>query len=176
MFQSETLKIVPLTSNHANDFHHLIQSNLKTFEGYLPITVVNTKTLKLSHQLIKKKLESARKKREFLFVLKEVHSDKLIGFVLLKKIDWTLKQGEFAYGISAAASGKGFMSQAISFLSRYAFDYLGIHQLQIITHKTNLGSVQVAMKSGFSWVKTLEAEFTNSLGIPLDMELFELSK
>ena len=115
MFQSETLKIVPLTSNHANDFHHLIQSNLKTFEGYLPITVVNTKTLKLSHQLIKKKLESARKKREFLFVLKEVHSDKLIGFVLLKKIDWTLKQGEFAYGISAAASGKGFMSQAISF-------------------------------------------------------------
>ena len=49
------------------------------------------------------------------------------------------------------------------------------NSLQIITHKTNLGSCKVAEKSGFLWKRTLINEFTPPIGKPMNMELYELS-
>ena len=48
--------------------------------------------------------------------------------------------------------------------------------LQIITHKDNLPSVNVAWTNDFKWVKTLKNEFTPTNEKPLDMELYELYK
>lgn len=56
----------------------------------------------------------------------------------------------------------------------FAFDNLNLKTLQIIAHKTNLGSVKVAEKNGFIWKKTLLNEFTPTNEVPLDMELYEL--
>ena len=46
--------------------------------------------------------------------------------------------------------------------------------LQIIAHKTNIGSIKVAENNGFIWQRTLQNEFTPTDGEPLDMELYEL--
>jgi ribosomal-protein-alanine N-acetyltransferase len=48
--------------------------------------------------------------------------------------------------------------------------------LQIISHKTNFGSIKVAENSGFVWKRTLANEFTPTDELPLDMELYELTR
>ena len=59
-------------------------------------------------------------------------------------------------------------------MTNFAFENLGLKTLQIIEYKTNLGSVKVALKNDFVWQKTLQNEFTPTIGTPLDMELYEL--
>ena len=51
---------------------------------------------------------------------------------------------------------------------------MGLKTIQIISHKTNFGSVKVAENNGFIWKKTLQNEFTPTNETPLDMELYEL--
>ena len=68
------------------------------------------------------------------------------------------------------------MQKAITALSNYAFDHLNLKSLQIITHKSNIGSVKIAEKCNFKWIKTMPNEFTPKGESPLDMELYENHK
>jgi ribosomal-protein-alanine N-acetyltransferase len=43
-----------------------------------------------------------------------------------------------------------------------------------MAHKTNLGSIKVALNNGFVWQRTSLNEFTPVNESPLDMELYEL--
>ena len=66
-------------------------------------------------------------------------------------------------------------SHAVSEMSNFAIEELKLKTLQIIAHKSNLGSCKVAMKNGFIWQRTLLDEFTPINELPLDMELYELN-
>ena len=68
------------------------------------------------------------------------------------------------------------MSKAIAELNKYAFNTLGLKTLQIITHKDNIASANVAKKNNFVWQKTLINEYTPPGEQPLNMELYELYK
>jgi ribosomal-protein-alanine N-acetyltransferase len=94
--------------------------------------------------------------------------------VYIKELDWTKKQGEFAYAIDYNYEGKGIVSKVIQELSAYAFEELGLEILQIIAHKINVGSTKVAENNGFQWIKTLPKAFTPKGREPMDMELYEL--
>ncbi|MEO8773814.1 MAG: GNAT family N-acetyltransferase, partial [Gelidibacter sp.] len=107
-------------------------------------------------------------------VINDQHSIDIIGLIILKSLDWENKQAEFAYCIGNRFKEKGLMRTAIKATSDYVFDSMGLQTLQIIAHKTNLPSVNVALKCGFKWKETLEDEFTPLNETPLDMELYEL--
>mgnify|MGYP003585602768 FL=1 len=94
--------------------------------------------------------------------------------MILKKIDWDKKQGEFAYCIGSQFEGKGLTSFALAEMTKFAFDDLGLKTLQIMAHKTNLGSIKVALNNGFVWQRTALNEFSPVNESPLDMELYEL--
>ena len=94
--------------------------------------------------------------------------------IILKKLDWDKKQGEFAYCIGSELEGKGVTSFAVKKITRFAFDELELKTLQIISHKTNSASIKVAENNNFVWKATLPNEFTPTDEKPLDMELYEL--
>ena len=96
--------------------------------------------------------------------------------VYIKEVDWIKKQGEFAYAIDYNVEGKGLTTEAIKRLSEYAFESLGLETLQIIVHKSNIGSLKIAKNNNFTWIKTLNSEFTPHGEEPLNMELYELYK
>ena len=89
-------------------------------------------------------------------------------------MNWETKQAEFAYCIGSEFEGKGLTSFAVKEMSKFAFEDLGLKTLQIISHKTNLGSIKVAKNCGFVLQRTLLNEFTPTNEVPLDMELYEL--
>ncbi|MNT85361.1 hypothetical protein D3C72_2255210 [compost metagenome] len=68
------------------------------------------------------------------------------------------------------------MTKVVKEISNYAFNELTLKTLQIISHRTNFGSVKVAENSGFVWKRTLPNEFTPTNEEPLDMELYELTR
>ena len=165
-----------ITLEDAKSIHLLMVSNDDRFQRYFPKTLEDNSTKALSEIFVKSKVDKFQSKEEFLFTIKETATNSVVGLVYIKELDWTIKQGEFAYCIDAKCGGKQLMSKAIKILSEYAFTNLNLKTLQIIVHKDNIPSVKVALNSNFTWIKTLINEYTPPGESPLNMELYELNK
>ena len=141
---------------------------------YFPKTLEQNLTPTLSKAFVELKVKQFNLKDEFLFTIKPHQLNEVAGLVYIKELDWEKKQGEFAYAIGYPFEGKGITSNAVKALSQYAFNDLKLRTLQIMAHKTNIGSFKVAENCGFKWVKTLINSFTPTNGVPLNMDLYEL--
>ncbi|MFK7833282.1 MAG: GNAT family N-acetyltransferase [Winogradskyella sp.] len=150
--------------------------NTDRLKRYFPGTLAQNLNPTLSQLFVEEKLKKIQNKEEFLFTIKHSETRELAGVIYIKELDWDKKQGEFAYCISYTFKGRGLTSKAIKELSKYAFNDLGLETLQIIAHKDNLPSVNVALNTKFTWQKTLKNEFTPTGEQPLDMELYELHR
>jgi len=169
-------EINPIHAGDAWKICNLMVANADRFKSYFPGTLAQNLNPTLSQLFVETKLKQFESKEEFLFTLKHSETRELVGLIYIKELDWDLKQGEFAYGIGYPFEGQGLTSKAITLLSEYAFNDLGLETLQIVAHKDNFGSVNVATKNNFTWQKTLVYEFTPVGRPPLDMELYELYK
>lgn len=176
IYNSEQFKISKLKQGDALLLNKLFVSNTDRFIHYLPYTLEENTTLAGTQHYIAKKLKATDLKEEFVYVIHDHKSRDIIGLIILKNLDWPLKKGEFAYCISKRFKGNGLMTEAIKAVSNYVFKEMDLEIVQIIAHKSNLPSVNVAVSANFKWIKTLLNEFTPINNVPLDMELFELSK
>ena len=151
-------------------------ANAYRLKRYFPKTLEQNLNPTLSQLFVEEQLTKRENKASFLFTLKQSETRELVGLIYIKDLNWDKKQGEFAYCIGYTFEGQGLTSKAIRALSKYAFDDLQLETLQIITHKDNLPSVNLALNTNFKWKKTLANEFTPIGEAPLDMELYELDK
>lgn len=65
------------------------------------------------------------------------------------------------------------MTETVHAMSKWAFEELQLSTLQIIAHKSNIASIRVAEKCGFTWQKVLVESFTPPNEKALNMELYE---
>ena len=172
MISFKNFRVDKIALSDADGIFKMMNLNQKRFERYFPKTLELNRTTESSRIFVQNKIEQFNLKEEFLFVIKE--GTAVIGLVYIKELDWSKKQGEFAYCIGSGHEGKGIMTKTIEALSSYAFLELDLEILQIIVHKDNPPSVKVAERCNFVWQKTLLKEFTPSNEVPLDMELYEL--
>ncbi|MCX7548994.1 GNAT family N-acetyltransferase [Xanthomarina sp. F1114] len=172
-FSTVTFKLEALKPEDASSLSALMISNGKSFQKYLPKTLEQNLSEAASKIYISNKNKATKNKTEFTFAIKDIETNAVAGLVTLKNIDYQLKQGEFAYCIGKKYSGKGWITQSIKAVSKFALEELGLKNLHILIHKTNLSSIQVAERCGFTWSKTLEKEFVSEKS-NVDMELFEL--
>lgn len=173
--QFDGFEINPIHEGDAWKICDFTIANNDRLKRYFPKTLEQNLNPTLSQIYIENCIKAFQNKTLFVFAIKQIETRKLIGLIIIKELDWTIKQGEFAYAIDYNFKGKEIMSKAIEKLSEYAFETLGLKRLQIISHKDNLPSVKVAFNNHFEWQKTLKNEFTPKGELPLDMELYELS-
>ena len=166
--------INPLNTNDAEQLYQFILDNSERLKRYFPVTLSSNNTLEKSMEYIAIKNKEIEEKINFTFAIRDKNNQEIAGLMILKKIDWDKKQGEFAYCIGSQFEGKGLTSFAVKEMTKFAFDELGLKILQIMAHKTNLGSIKVALNNGFVWQRTALNEFTPTNESPLDMELYEL--
>jgi len=173
---NDVLHICKINKNDAWNTCDFVAVNEDRLALFFPKTREQNLTPDLSKRFTTLKEKQFESREEFLFVLRVNESKKIFGFVYIKELHWDILQGEFGYAIDYSLEGKGIISKIVKELSSYAFETLKLNTLQIITHKTNIGSVKVAEKCGFVWVKTLKNEFAPKGKDPMDMELYELYK
>lgn len=176
ILQFNDFEISPIKETDAWKLCDFMVTNSDRFKRYFPGTLSENLNPTLSQLFVETKVKQFNKKEEFLFTLKQTQTRKLAAIIYIKALDWPKKQGEFAYCIDYNFKGQGLVSKAVKALSNYSFNALNLETLQIIAHKDNLPSVNVALNNGFVWQKTLEKEFTPTGEQPLDMELYELYK
>jgi ribosomal-protein-alanine N-acetyltransferase len=173
MIITENFIIDKLKPSDANELHLFIVDNAERFRRFFPLTLSSNATVEKSAEYIEIKEKEIQQKVNFTFAIREIDSQKIIGLIIIKKIDWTKRTGELAYCIGSNFEGKGLITKVVKAISDFAYNELDLKTLQIIAHKTNFGSVKVAQNSNFIWKKTLLNEFTPTNESPLDMELYE---
>jgi ribosomal-protein-alanine N-acetyltransferase len=176
MIITENFIIDKLKPTDVNELHLFIIDNAERFRRFFPLTLSSNATVEKSAEYIEIKETEIQQKVNFTFAIREIDSQKIIGLIIIKKIDWTKRIGELAYCIGSNFEGKGLVTKAVKSISNFAYNELDLKTLQIIAHKTNLASVKVAQNSSFIWKKTLLNEFTPTNEAPLDMELYELTR
>jgi RimJ/RimL family protein N-acetyltransferase len=101
---------------------------------------------------IKRKYEKAHEeKNQFHFGLRALEDDRLVGVARLRWIEWSNGAGHMELGIGAPADrGKGFGSDGLRLLLRYAFDELNLHLLTATVFEYNPGALRFLERAGFA--------------------------
>ena len=170
------IQLRDLEVSDAFSLSEMIVLNAEYFQRFMPQTTAQNLSEAKSSIYILKKAEQHLLKTQFTFGIVETSENKVIGLVILKNIDNTKKQAEFAYCLSKNYAGKGLVSKAVNQTLQFAREELSLENFIIITHKTNKSSVGVALNNDFEWTKTLFKGFTPNNKVPVDMELYELKK
>ena len=109
----------------------------------------------LSPATVKKRYEAiAMEMRDegnlFYFTIRAREDDRLIGKALIEYVDWSSGNGYIRLGIGEAESrGRGYGSQALSLLLRYAFDELSLYRVTAGVPAFNEAALRLFQKFGF---------------------------
>ncbi|MEV6118237.1 GNAT family N-acetyltransferase [Streptomyces sp. NPDC052109] len=94
--------------------------------------------------------EAWRHEREAQWAVSEADTGELLGRVALREILLGDGVAEVAYWTVARARGRGVAVRATTALSRWAFEEIGLHRLELSHSTTNEASCRVAAKAGFA--------------------------
>ncbi|OKI06099.1 acetyltransferase [Streptomyces sp. CB02923] len=107
---------------------------------------------------------------------REWHTDSQYRFAVTTKTDGTLtgavslfgmalqakeRQAEIGYWAAKEQRGKGWTSEAVREVARWAFTGLGVERLEWLAEVGNAGSRGVALKAGFRMEGTLRAKIAH---------------
>lgn len=170
----ENYSIAPVHIKDAWRICDFVVSNSERLKPFFPQTLKANLTPTLAEIFVKTKVKQFGNREEYLFTIKENTNRTIIGLLYVKELFKAPNQAELAYCISYQYEGRGITSKLVSEIVDWSFNHLGLQTLQIIAHKTNLGSLRVAEKNGFTFQKTLSKSHQKFDGESVDMELYEL--
>ncbi len=94
--------------------------------------------------------KDAEKHTAFNFAVRLRDDDRLIGFARLWHIEWTHATGSLQIGIGDRNDrGRGYGTEALHMLLRYAFDELNLYRLAALTAEYNAGAIRFLERAGF---------------------------
>lgn len=92
------------------------------------------------------------------FHLRTLEDDRFIGFVALHSIEWNNGAAMLSIGIGEPAyRGKGYGTDAIQIILRYAFAELNLHRIGLDVISNNIRAIQAYKKAGFLQEGTLRS-------------------
>ncbi len=76
-------------------------------------------------------------------------SGKIVGSISVFHADWQVRSAEIGYGVRSDARGKGYASEALAAVARWALTEGGIQRVWLTTNTDIVASTRVAEKAGF---------------------------
>jgi RimJ/RimL family protein N-acetyltransferase len=88
-------------------------------------------------------------RRDLPFFVFEKRTGNLVASAGLHRTVWQTPKTEVGYWCRTRASGHGFVTEAVSALTEYAFQHMRAVRVELITDEENAASRKVAERSGF---------------------------
>jgi RimJ/RimL family protein N-acetyltransferase len=150
LFEGEQVCLGPI--DHEKDPE--VESRWTHDASYLRMVSLD-RALPAAPAQIKKRYEAIEKDQDeknnlFHFALRMRSDDRLIGFARLYWIEWSNSAGFISLGIGDPADRlKGYGSEALGLMLRYAFDELNLYRLSAVIPEYNTLALHVFDKAGF---------------------------
>ena len=132
-------------------------------------TVSRTKTLEEAQEFIEEMIRHTISNTYFPYVILDEKEDRIIGFIDLKNIDWSVPKTQIGFYIDEAYEGKGIISKAVIKIIDFCFDEKGFEKLYMRIHPENLAAQKVAEKCGFELEGTIRKDYKTPSGQLVDL-------
>lgn len=150
LFDAQDIRLGPID----HDVHAEIESRWTHDAEFMrlmelkPARPVSAAMLKKEYESIEKKMEED--KNLFYFTIRARDDDHLIGKAVIEWIDWTNGNGWIRLGIGSVEDRcKGYGTQALRLLLRYAFAELNLYRVTAMMGEYNNGAIRLFQKFGF---------------------------
>ena len=97
----------------------------------------------------------------------------IVGSIGLFHADWEVRSAEIGYGVRGSERGKGYATEALGAVARWALTEGGVQRAWLTANTDNVASVRVAEKAGFRREGTLRRAGLEDDGLH-DLALFSL--
>ncbi len=112
-------------------------------------------------------------KNDFLFAVRPLESEDLVGYLEIDGIDWVHRVGGMGLGIAPAHWDEGFGTEAGELGLRFAFRELNLHRINVTVFSYNERSLALVGKLGFVQEGVLRERLERD-GRRFDMLMFGL--
>ncbi len=93
----------------------------------------------------------ARNDQGYAFLVFDASSDALAGGIALTNVQRGVTQSAaVGYWLGRSSVGRGYMTDALGAIIRFSFENLKLHRLEAATQPTNLPSIRVLERTGFT--------------------------
>jgi RimJ/RimL family protein N-acetyltransferase len=99
--------------------------------------------------------------------------EKIVGAISLFRADWDVRSAEIGYGVRSDERGRGYATEALAAVARWALTAGGIQRAWLTANVDNVASVRVAEKAGFHREGTLRRAAVDADGLH-DQAVFSL--
>ena len=98
--------------------------------------------------------------------------DRIIGSSGLHRIDWDIPKFEIGYWVRTPDSGRGYATEAVEALERFAFDSLGARRIEIRSATTNWASRAIPERLGYQLEGILRSDSRHADGSLRDTAVY----
>jgi RimJ/RimL family protein N-acetyltransferase len=109
--------------------------------------------------------EPRRERTGLNLVIVARDEDRIAGWIYLTHVDLDARTAEIGYGVRPGDRGRGFATEALTALSRWALTTGGLQRVQLNVNTDNLASLGVARKAGFTREGTLRRAWMEGDGL-----------
>jgi ribosomal-protein-serine acetyltransferase len=167
--QFDKYQIRPLVVDDLGSYFDLVSRNRSRLEDFFTGTVSRTKTLEDTRQFVEEITRKAEEKTYFPFVIVDMETGGLIGYMDLKNIDWNIPKTEIGGWIDADHANQGIVSQAFRLLCDHCLHTMGFNKLFFRTHATNFPVHRIAEKAGFEKEGLIRKDYKTTAGELIDL-------
>ena len=156
-FESERLLIRAPKREDAAQSYEAVMNSLEAFRPWLPFAQKAPDLKETEAELIEAAANfKLRKDLRLHFFSKETGT--LIGSSGLHRIDWEVRKFEIGYWVDNRFEGKGYVTEAVERITRFAFEELEANRVEIRCDPENVRSRAVAERLDFELEGILRKE------------------
>lgn len=163
-FETERLLIRSLMPGDGPELNAAVNESLEELRPWMP-WVGNHKTVEGSEESVRRARVAFLERSDLMLLLFPKGTGKIVGSSGLHRIDWGVPKFEIGYWCRTPFTGRGYVTEAVLGIGRFAFDHLGARRVEVRCDSRNTRSRRVAERAGFR----LEGELRND-GVGTDGE------
>ncbi|WP_226537317.1 GNAT family N-acetyltransferase [Fictibacillus halophilus] len=138
-----------LNVDDAEDSLQLQVENKEFFEKYSMERLPDFYTLENTRKRLQMMAENAKQDLDYLFGI-FTNEDRLIGTInLFAVMRGSIQSAFVGYFLDERQNGKGYTTEAVKLIVKYAFEELKLHRVEAGVMPHNIGSIRVLEKAGF---------------------------
>jgi len=172
--ESETFFIRSYKNEDAEQLYAFVKSNLNDLQSTFPHTVLNTVTAVAAKKYIKEKRHEAGLGIMQMAGIFEKSSQRLIGHLVITKVDKTVPKCELGYALHDKFRGRGIATAAVGLIVNYLFAALHFEKITLRIAPNNKSSIALAVRLHAHYVGMAQRDFKSVDGRILDSCIYEL--
>lgn len=168
---TDRLVLTPTRPGDGAEVNHAIAESFSELSPWLP-WAKSLPSLEDTEIFCRDGAQAWEKREHFPTLIRLRDTGAFIGGIGLPRVEWAVPLFEIGYWIHSPHTGRGYATEAVKAIARFAKHTLKARRLEIRCDVRNVASARVAERAGFHYEATLRQNARDNAGQLRDTKIF----